>query len=289
MAKVKNPLGGTDARGRLGKRMVFKRGGVVTRYHVPRDPKTPAQLSAREAFRNLVMSYLTQAQADLLYAAIVHLHDETYSPLSHVHDHGSLSGLGDDDHTQYYNQTRGDARYLQIANAGWQLIADSGILGADAANIDFQNIPGTFKHLRLETSLRSDANQNFEAVMMRLNNDSGANYDYFLVELKHSAGYTTVEGLAVTAMWAAHCAGNTCVAGDFSKSVIDVVDYANANINKDVLTYGGNRGAATTTNLRLYNFYAHWRSTAAINRITLYPRDGTKWKQYSRVSLFGIK
>jgi hypothetical protein len=27
-------------------------------------------------------------------------------------DHGSLTGLGDDDHVQYFNQTRGDARYL---------------------------------------------------------------------------------------------------------------------------------------------------------------------------------
>jgi len=28
-------------------------------------------------------------------------------------DHGSLSGLGDDDHTQYHNDTRGDIRYFQ--------------------------------------------------------------------------------------------------------------------------------------------------------------------------------
>jgi hypothetical protein len=26
-------------------------------------------------------------------------------------DHSSLAGLGDDDHTQYHNDTRGDARY----------------------------------------------------------------------------------------------------------------------------------------------------------------------------------
>ena len=26
-------------------------------------------------------------------------------------DHGLLGGLGDDDHTQYHNNTRGDARY----------------------------------------------------------------------------------------------------------------------------------------------------------------------------------
>lgn len=31
-----------------------------------------------------------------------------------VSDHGALTGLADDDHTQYYNQTRGDARYGQL-------------------------------------------------------------------------------------------------------------------------------------------------------------------------------
>ena len=31
-------------------------------------------------------------------------------------DHGSLSGLGDDDHTQYHNDTRGDARYSQLGH-----------------------------------------------------------------------------------------------------------------------------------------------------------------------------
>jgi hypothetical protein len=30
-------------------------------------------------------------------------------------DHGSQQGLGDDDHSQYYNEARGDARYLKLA------------------------------------------------------------------------------------------------------------------------------------------------------------------------------
>ncbi len=34
-------------------------------------------------------------------------------------DHGTLTGLGDDDHTQYHNDARGDARYITInGNAG---------------------------------------------------------------------------------------------------------------------------------------------------------------------------
>lgn len=34
-----------------------------------------------------------------------------------ISDHGSQGGLGDDDHTQYFNQTRGDARYVQSNTA----------------------------------------------------------------------------------------------------------------------------------------------------------------------------
>ena len=34
---------------------------------------------------------------------------------SGVTDHGALTGLADDDHTQYHDDTRGDARYLQLS------------------------------------------------------------------------------------------------------------------------------------------------------------------------------
>lgn len=57
-------------------------------------------------------------------------------------DHGSLTGLGDDDHSQYYNQTRGDARYAQKAGStaqdfsaqkltlsgGWAIEISGGVL-----------------------------------------------------------------------------------------------------------------------------------------------------------------
>ena len=118
MPKVKFPLFSRDVRGAFGKQMIFTRGGVVRRYFKPRNPKTEAQQEARRLFLEMIMAGLTKEQADLLYAAIVHPHDDLYSPLEHVHDHGTLSGLGDDDHSQYLTQGRGDARYLQLGGAG---------------------------------------------------------------------------------------------------------------------------------------------------------------------------
>ena len=46
-----------------------------------------------------------------------------------VASHSALTGLGNDDHTQYFNQTRGDARYRQLASA----LAISDITGLAAA------------------------------------------------------------------------------------------------------------------------------------------------------------
>ena len=46
-------------------------------------------------------------------------------------DHGSLGGRTDDDHSIYYNQARGDARYAQLAHA-----ARHASSGADAVKLD---------------------------------------------------------------------------------------------------------------------------------------------------------
>lgn len=42
-----------------------------------------------------------------------------------VSDHGALTGLGDDDHTQYHNDTRGDARYYTQAQVDSSLASKS--------------------------------------------------------------------------------------------------------------------------------------------------------------------
>lgn len=92
MAKVTNPLFSGDVSGKFGSQMIYRRGGVVTRVFSPRNPRTIAQQANRQAFKDLYMASLTQAQADLLYAAIVHLHDDRYSLLDHLHEGGSGGG-----------------------------------------------------------------------------------------------------------------------------------------------------------------------------------------------------
>jgi hypothetical protein len=92
MAKVKFPLMSGEARGQFGKMMIHRKGGVVTRMFVPRNPNSAAQAAQRELFRRHYVTGLTQAQADLLYSAILHQHDDFYSLLGHEHE--SLYVLG---------------------------------------------------------------------------------------------------------------------------------------------------------------------------------------------------
>jgi len=60
-------------------------------------------------------------------------------------DHGSLTGLGDDDHTQYHNDTRGDARYYT------QSIAD--ILFAPIVHAHTKADIADFSHTHIEADI----------------------------------------------------------------------------------------------------------------------------------------
>lgn len=44
-----------------------------------------------------------------------------------VTDHGALTGLADDDHTQYHNDARGDARYVALTSGSSQIITQTGL------------------------------------------------------------------------------------------------------------------------------------------------------------------
>ena len=123
-------------------------------------------------------SYLTEAAADLIYAAIAHTHslalDDlsdvdttgaadgkvlTYdtgawiaaTPASGVTDHGLLSGLSDDDHIQYHNDTRGDARYSQLGHQ--HVEADITDLGAYVTQTDTDLLYSALGHTHTESDI----------------------------------------------------------------------------------------------------------------------------------------
>lgn len=125
MAKVKYPLLSGDARGALGRGVIFTRGGGVRQYFKPKNPNSLAQQAQREYFRQQLVGkfmnhgnqknldqddhpqYLNQERGDARY-----LQEVPQMP------HGGLSGLEFDDHAQYLTEVRGDARYVPIPAFG---------------------------------------------------------------------------------------------------------------------------------------------------------------------------
>ncbi len=81
-------------------------------------------------------------------------------------DHGDLAGLAGDDHTQYHNNTRGDARYTPIAERVTNGNAHDHV-GGDGAQIDHGGLAGLNgdDHAQYHTDARGDARYPLKTVL----------------------------------------------------------------------------------------------------------------------------
>jgi len=102
-----------------------------------------------------------------------------------------------------------------------------------------------------------------------------------------SAGYT--EDLAATSMaHLGYAPGNNAVANDRGSMEVNVLDYANTTGLKSAHATGYARLSTSSTGLRTWHSGGTWRSTAAINQITILPLTGTNFKSGSRATLYGL-
>jgi len=166
-------------------------------------------------------------------------------------------------------------------------LADS-TLGGSAANFDLTSISGSYKHLRLVYSLRSDySGLTYDELRVRINNDSGGNYDYAAFAWWHNAQYGTAEGINATSAWSSTTTSSTSPANAFATGYIDFADYANTTTHKTIHARGVLRFDTATGNFRIYDGSGHWKSTSALSRITIFPGLGSNWLTNSRVTLYG--
>jgi hypothetical protein len=147
------------------------------------------------------------------------------------------------------------------------------------ASITFAAIPTGYKHLQIRSITRFDTSGEID---FRFNSDSGSNYSYHRI---YGQGTSAVaEGAANTAY--ATVGYNSTAANTFSGAVIDILDYASVNKFKTVRSLNG-----TDTNgggLILLDSTC-WRSTDAINSITVFSKDSRNFQQYSQYTLYGIR
>jgi hypothetical protein len=177
---------------------------------------------------------------------------------------------------------------LSAAGIGsdYELI-ESQILGSTAASITFSSLgaySAVYKHLQLRLMARSNGPFGDDAIRLRLNADTGANYSYHVLG---GNGSTVTSGAATgqTGTFPVQIAGSSSAANIFGGGVIDILDAYSSTKNTTVRALSGLTGAANLILLRS----GAWLNTASITTIGLTPIDGSTFNVGSRFSLYGIK
>jgi hypothetical protein len=149
------------------------------------------------------------------------------------------------------------------------ILLDRLILTATQANLDFQNIPSGYRAIKIVASLRTGTAATSENITLRINNDSGANYDAVLAINSHSATLTTVENVAQTSAVLAQIPANTAPANTFGNLELKVLDYDNTSRNKAGSSQSSAKLNTTTGNIKTSQSSFFWRSNSVVTRITL--------------------
>ena len=172
--------------------------------------------------------------------------------------------------------------HLYSYSTDFYQIATATVTSGGATTITFSSIPGTYKHLQLRVLAASNsAGPDTDDLSFQFNGDTGANYVGHALSgngSAASAGYNP----AASSNRSLRVGANNGSA--FGAGFIDILDYTNVNKNKVGRSLGGvdwNGGGNATMESLL------WLNTAAITSMTIVPKYGTSWLQYSSFALYG--
>lgn len=151
-------------------------------------------------------------------------------------------------------------------------------LANDAASVTFSNIPQNFTDLILIASAQRAITGSGGAGTMRVNGDTGSNYSSTLLYNDGNSAFS-FRWSNQTSFQAAFNSGD----GSYAVNIIHIMDYSNTTTNKTVISRVGFPG----TNSRVQAGANLWRSTAAINEITLLATSDIE--SGSTFTLYGVK
>jgi hypothetical protein len=165
--------------------------------------------------------------------------------------------------------------------ATYKLIETVTVGSGGAANIEFTSIPQTYTDLILLYSGRSTRAAAGDDMYIRFNGLS----TNLSSRVLYGTGSTTASFSDASVAYVGYFDGDTSTASVFSNGSIYIANYTAAvakSISGDVVNENNGTAAIQQFNAGL------WNATVAINQINLYALNGN-WKQYSSVSLYGIK
>ena len=154
--------------------------------------------------------------------------------------------------------------------------------------ITFSSIPSTYTHLQIRAIARSNRASTVDVVKLNLGDgsaDTGANYSWHqLYGTGAAAGATAAASTSTIELPVISAASATT--SIFGTMILDILDYKNLNKYKTVRGFA----AADLNGSGELDFCSgNWRSNSSVNVISLAPRTGTLFVEYSSFALYGIK
>ena len=163
-------------------------------------------------------------------------------------------------------------------------------VGTDgAANVEFTSIPSTYTHLQIRISAQSNRGTfGSDYNNTTLNNDTGSNY------ARHTLGgdgSTAFSGGTANGSYISGGVCGTSTGGTFGVSIIEILDYANANKYKTTRVLSGNdlNGSVGGYPGEVYMLAGLWTNTNPITSIKFVPNSGTLYTQHTKFALYGIR
>lgn len=164
-----------------------------------------------------------------------------------------------------------------MATPTYELI-DSQVLSTSAASVTFSSLPATYRDLKFIISAK--AVEATGVIRMRLNGDSGANYNYVSMSgngsATHSGSASGFNQITLSEQY------NNITTSNFNLIAIDFLDYSVTDKHKSMLIRT-NESSLTTQALA-----ARYASTSVVSSILLYPGGFTNFAAGSTFYLYGI-
>lgn len=174
--------------------------------------------------------------------------------------------------------------------AGMEVIGHQAVGSGGATSVSFTSIPATYKHLYVMSSARSArSTARYNGSSLTLNDDTGSNYCYSALFGSGNAPTGTEDLGRPNFNYAFDGTAAGATANMFSAGNLWILDYAATD------KFTGMIGGSSVVNDYLDTgdyletlVSGHWRSTAAVNKITI--TDGTTdgFVQYSEFTLYGL-
>lgn len=173
----------------------------------------------------------------------------------------------------------------QAASGGLAVLFNS-TLGADAAIIDSGagGVAGTSTSLVVRMLLRTDEVAATSSALIRVNGDSGGNYDRSTVDLINA----TLTGAPTSGAtsWPVRCAGASSLA-TIASPVVMVIPFYTATTFLKTCVINVGAGGDTATEMFAQYIIGSYRTVSAITRISVAPGGGTVLLAGSRLQVLG--